>query len=195
MGEVASRGWAAQGGSRLLETTRLDSRSRGKIGSGEAILWNRGVNGWRNALTVHCCTYILYFLIKPLPTEIPPDDLLFESGVELHEGGLLDLAISDYDKAIEINRYNLQSQQKRGDAYFAKGDLGHAMVDYNEAISLRSQLISGLGPRKRAAMLSSVAEAYMGKALVYAWQGRDLEAQKIATYAVDFGSVASIPKR
>ncbi len=130
---------------------------------------------------------LIYFLIKPLPTEIPPDDLLFESGVELHEGGLLDLAISEYDKAIEINRYNLQAQQKRGDAYFAKGDLGHAVVDYNEAISLRSQLISGLGSRKRAAMLSSVAEAYMGKALVYAWQGRDLEAQKIATYAVDFG--------
>jgi len=130
---------------------------------------------------------LIYFLIKPLPTEIPPDDLLFESGVELHEGGLLDLAISEYDKAIEINRYNLQAHQKRGDAYFAKGDLGHAMVDYNEAISLRSQLISGLGSRKRAAMLSSVAEAYMGKALVYAWQGRDLEAQKIATYAVDFG--------
>ena len=36
-------------------------------------------------------------------------------------------------------------------------------------------------------MLSSVAEAYMGKALVYAWQGRDLEAQKITIYAVDFG--------
>ena len=67
---------------------------------------------------------LIYFLIKPLLTEIPPDDLLFESGVELHEGGLLDLAISDYDKAIEINRYNLQAQQKRGDAYFAKGDLG-----------------------------------------------------------------------
>ena len=53
---------------------------------------------------------LIYFLIKPLPTEIPPDDLLFESGVELHEGGLLDLAISEYDKAIEINRYNLQAQ-------------------------------------------------------------------------------------
>ena len=37
---------------------------------------------------------LIYFLIKPLPTEIPPDDLLFESGVELHEGGLLDLARS-----------------------------------------------------------------------------------------------------
>jgi hypothetical protein len=37
---------------------------------------------------------LIYFLIKPLPTEIPPDDLLFESGVELHEGGLLDLSRS-----------------------------------------------------------------------------------------------------
>ena len=36
-------------------------------------------------------------------------------------------------------------------------------------------------------MLRNVSEAYMGKALVYAWQGRDLEAQKITTYAVDFG--------
>jgi hypothetical protein len=61
------------------------------------------------------------------------------------------------------------------------------MVDYNEAISLRSQLIRGLGSRKRAAMLSSVAEAYMVKGLVYASQGRDLDAQKITTYAVDFG--------
>ena len=61
------------------------------------------------------------------------------------------------------------------------------MVDYNEAVSLRSQLISGLGSRKRTAMLHSVSEAYMGKALIYAWQGRDLEAQKITSYAVDFG--------
>ena len=130
---------------------------------------------------------VIYFLIKPLPTEIPPDDILFASGVELHEGGLLDLAISEYDKAIEINRFNLQAHQKRADAYFAKGDLGHAMVDYQEAISLRSQLIKGLGSRKRAAMLRSVAEAYMGKALVYAWQGRELEAQKITSHAVNFG--------
>lgn len=130
---------------------------------------------------------VIYFLIKPLPTEVPPDDIHFESGVELHKGGLLNLAISEYDKAIELNRYNLLAHQKRGDAYFAKGDLGHAMVDYNEAISLRSQLISGLGSRKRAAMLRSVGEAYMGKALVYAWQGRDLEAQKITSYAVNFG--------
>ena len=67
---------------------------------------------------------LIYLLIKPLPTETPPDDLLFESGVERHEGGLLNLAISEYDKAIGINRYNLQGHQKRGDAYFANGDLG-----------------------------------------------------------------------
>ena len=54
---------------------------------------------------------VIYFLIKPLPAEIPPDDILFESAVELHEGGLLYLAISEYDKAIEINIYNLQAHQ------------------------------------------------------------------------------------
>ena len=54
---------------------------------------------------------LIYFLIKPIPMEIPPDDILFESGVELHEGGLLGLAISEYNKTIEINRYNLQVHQ------------------------------------------------------------------------------------
>ncbi len=34
---------------------------------------------------------------------------------------------------------------------------------------------------------NNVSEAHMGKALVYAWQGRDREAQIIITRAVDFG--------
>ncbi len=77
--------------------------------------------------------------------------------------------------------------QKRGDAYFAKGDLGHAVVDYNQAINLRSLLASGLGSQNLTDFLRGISEAYMGKALVYAWQGRDLESQRIITRAVDFG--------
>lgn len=130
---------------------------------------------------------VIYFMIKPLPTETPSDVIHFESGVKLHEAGLLDMAIAEYNLATEINLSNLKAYQKRGDAYFAKGDLGHAVVDYNEAISLKSLLISGLGSQKRTDLLRSVSEAYMGKALIYAWQGRDLEAQKITSYAVDFG--------
>ena len=130
---------------------------------------------------------VMYFLIKPLPTEIPLDRVHFDAGVQLHEGGLLDMAIAEYNKATEVNINNLQAYQKRADAYFAKGDLGLAVVDYNQAISLRSLLISGLGSQKRADMLRSVSEAYMGKAMVYAWQGRDLEAQRITSHAVDFG--------
>ena len=61
------------------------------------------------------------------------------------------------------------------------------MVDYNQAINLRSLLTSGLGSQNPADLLRGLSEAYMGKALVYAWQGRDLEAQRIITRAVDFG--------
>jgi tetratricopeptide (TPR) repeat protein len=130
---------------------------------------------------------VIYFLIKPLPIEIPPDMIHLDAGVQLHQAGLLDMAIAEYDKATEINISNLQAYQKRADAYFAMGDLGHAVVDYNQAISLRSLLVFGLGSQNRTDLLRSVSEAYMGKALVYAWQGRDMEAQKITTYAVNFG--------
>jgi len=99
----------------------------------------------------------------------------------------LDLAIAEYDLATEINPDNLVAYQKRGDAYFAKGDLGRAVVDYNQAINLRSLLASRLGSQNPADLLRGLSEAYMGKALVYTWQGRDLEAQRIITRAVDFG--------
>lgn len=99
----------------------------------------------------------------------------------------MDLAITEYDLATEINPDNLVAYQKRGDAYFAKGDLGHAVVDYNQAIDLRSLLASGLGSQDPADLIRGLSEAYMGKALIYAWQGNDLEAQRITTRAVDFG--------
>ena len=61
------------------------------------------------------------------------------------------------------------------------------MVDYNQAINLRSLRASGHGSQDPTDLLRGISEAYMGKALVYAWQGRDREAQRITTRAVDFG--------
>ena len=129
----------------------------------------------------------IYFLIRPHPLEIPPELTHLDFGTQLHEAGLLDLIIAEYDLATEINPDNLVAYQKRGNAYFAKGDLGHAVVDYNQAINLRSLLASGLGSQDPTDLLRGLSEAYMGKALVYAWQGRDLEVQRIITRAVEFG--------
>ena len=61
------------------------------------------------------------------------------------------------------------------------------MVDYNQAINFRSLLASGLGSQDPTDLRRGLSEANMGKALVYAWQGRDREAQIIITRAVDFG--------
>ena len=141
-------------------------------------------------LGVFCAPFLvicIYFLIRPQPLEIPPELTHLDSGTQLYEAGLLDLAIAEYDLPTEINPDNLVAYQKRGDAYFTKGDLGRAVVDYNQAINLRSLLASRLGSQNPADLLRGLSEAYMGKALVYAWQGRDLEAQRIITRAVDFG--------
>ena len=79
-------------------------------------------------LGVFCAPFLvicIYFLIRPQPLEIPPELTHVDSGTQLLDAGLLDLAIAEYDLATEINPDNLVAYQKRGDAYFAKGDLGH----------------------------------------------------------------------
>ena len=38
----------------------------------------------------------IYFLIRPQPLEIPPELTHLNSGTQLHEAGLLDLAIADH---------------------------------------------------------------------------------------------------
>lgn len=129
----------------------------------------------------------IFFLVRPQPIEEPPDLSHLDSGIQLQEAGLFDLAIAEYDLATDLNPDNLVAYQKRGEAYFAKGELGHALVDYNQAINLRSLLASGRSSQKPAVLVRGVSEAYMGKALVYAWQGRDREAQRITVRAVDFG--------
>lgn len=130
---------------------------------------------------------VIFFVIRPIPVEIPAEITYLEAGLKFHQQGQLDLAVAAYDLATEIDQANIKAFLKRGDIYFAKGDMGHALVDYNTAISLRSLLVSGLGSRKNTDVVQIVSKAYMGKALVYALQGRDLEAQRIATQAVNFG--------
>ena len=119
-------------------------------------------------LGVLCAPFLvilIYFLIRPQPAETPPDLTHLQSGTQIHEAGLLDLAIAKYDLATEINPNNLVAYQKRGDAYFAKGDLGHAVVDYNQAINLRSLLASGRGWQN----LNDLLRAYRKPTWVRAW--------------------------
>ena len=110
-------------------------------------------------LSVPFLLICVYFLIRPQPIEIPPELTHLDSGTQLHEAGLLDLAIAEYDLATEINPDNLVAYQKRGDAYFAKGNLGHAVVDYNQAINLRSLLARGVGSQNPTDLIQGLSEA------------------------------------
>ena len=65
-------------------------------------------------LGVFCAPFLvicIYFLIRPQPLEIPPELTHLDSGTQLYEAGLLDLAIAEYDLATEIYPDNLVAYQ------------------------------------------------------------------------------------
>ena len=67
-------------------------------------------------LGVFCGPFLvicIYFLIRPQLLEIPPQLTHLDSGTQLHEAGLLNLAIAKYDLATEINPNILVAYQKR----------------------------------------------------------------------------------
>ena len=63
-----------------------------------------------------------------------------ESGVELHQQGLLAEAIAEYDQAIRLNPLLAPAYLNRGVAYRKSGELHRAIEDYDEAIRLDPQL-------------------------------------------------------
>jgi tetratricopeptide (TPR) repeat protein len=72
-------------------------------------------------------------------------------GLAYQDKGDLDLALSDYNKAIQINPNLAETYSNRGNIYQDKGDLDLALSDYNKAIQINPNL----------------AEAYNNRALTY----------------------------
>lgn len=90
---------------------------------------------------------ILLFLFFPAPQntisaqEMPPDEPkeaaeYVEQGIKLYSSGLLIPAISQFDRAIEVDSYYAEAYYRRGNAYYALGNLQAAIADFSEAIRI-----------------------------------------------------------
>jgi 2-polyprenyl-3-methyl-5-hydroxy-6-metoxy-1,4-benzoquinol methylase len=77
-----------------------------------------------------------------LPTSFGPEpSRLFESGVQYHQAGLLDEAISHYQSAIDRKSNFLAARQNLGLALMARGKLQEAVTQFRKAIALKPDFI------------------------------------------------------
>jgi tetratricopeptide (TPR) repeat protein len=60
-------------------------------------------------------------------------------GVAYNAAGMFDLAISDYDKVLEIKPKYIEAYNNRGIAYEGKGEYGRAISDFNRALGMNSE--------------------------------------------------------
>jgi 2-polyprenyl-3-methyl-5-hydroxy-6-metoxy-1,4-benzoquinol methylase len=77
-----------------------------------------------------------------LPTSFGPEaSRLFGSGVQYHQAGLLDEAISHYQSAIDRKSNFLAARQNLGLALMARGKLQEAVAQFRKAIALKPNFI------------------------------------------------------
>jgi tetratricopeptide (TPR) repeat protein len=55
-----------------------------------------------------------------------------------------DAAIAEYTKALEIDPENAEAFDRRGNAYYQKGDLDHALPDFNQALTFNPRSADAL---------------------------------------------------
>ncbi len=93
-------------------------------------------------------------------------------------------------RAIKVDPSSVKALTRRGDAYYALGELYQALLDYDESISFRSTLLSEAAKPGNSAMKEAVADAYAGRALVNTAIGNDIDAQRDMARAIDTASRA-----
>ncbi|HHT9126660.1 MAG TPA: tetratricopeptide repeat protein [Candidatus Brocadiia bacterium] len=84
-----------------------------------------------------------------------PEDVYSMIATTYYKKGEYDLAISDYNKAIEINPRLAEAYYNRGTAYGKKGEYDRAILDFNKAIEINPRL----------------AEAYYNRGTAYGKKG------------------------
>ena len=74
-----------------------------------------------------------------LPRSTQRNDAAFYSnrGIDYRKEGKLDLAIKDFDKAIELNPEFAEAYNNLGNVYDDKGDFDKAIVNFNTAIKFK----------------------------------------------------------
>src|SRR4030042_768531 len=60
----------------------------------------------------------------------------FEQGIEYYKTGQYDNALSDYNKALEINPNYAEAYYNRGTTYGKKGQYDNAISDFNKALEI-----------------------------------------------------------
>ena len=111
----------------------------------------------------------------------------YAAGQELWRRGQLLEAIAEFNEAIKVDPSSVEALTRRGDAYYALGELYQALLDYDESISFRATLVSDLVKPGYSAMKEAVANAYAGRALVNTSLGNDMDAQRDMAAAIDMG--------
>ena len=80
-----------------------------------------------------------------LPTSFGPEaSRLFESGVQYHQAGLLDEAISHYQSAIDRKSNFIAARKNLGLALIARGKLQETVAQFRKAIALKPDFIEPL---------------------------------------------------
>ena len=63
----------------------------------------------------------------------------YNRGISYRETGKLDLALADYDRAIEINPRYFEAYNNRGNIYMARGDNRRALQEFERALTVNPQ--------------------------------------------------------
>lgn len=76
-------------------------------------------------------------IATPIPTPTPPDFTFYQKRADGNASeGKYDLAVGDYNKAIELNPQAVSLYLSRGRAFYGKKDYALAIADYDKAIEL-----------------------------------------------------------
>ncbi|MBI4595758.1 MAG: tetratricopeptide repeat protein [Candidatus Tectomicrobia bacterium] len=76
---------------------------------------------------------------KDIISSRPDDaDIYYRSGLAFLERGQLDLALNEFNKALQINPIHLEALNDSGIAYLKKGNLDQAATKFKEVIKLKS---------------------------------------------------------
>ena len=102
------------------------------------------------------CVLVVLFVSGCAKKEQPRLESVIERGNAFQDKGQYDQAISDFNKAIEINPRLADAFYNRGNAYFKKGQPDKAISDYNKAIELNPKL----------------AMAYYDRGIAYQFKGQ-----------------------
>jgi tetratricopeptide (TPR) repeat protein len=121
---------------------------RWKVQKGVAIM------KWMNITSI-LTIYVLVVLFvagctKEQPPKLESAEAYYNRGLTYGKKGQYDRAISDFNKAIELNPKYAMAFNDRGVAYFYKGQCDKAISDYNKAIEIDPEYYKAYSNRGNA---------------------------------------------